>query len=496
MKKFSVSFICIFIVFLIVFSISAEAIGTSETSPAGCKYMKTENLALNQNKNKMTDGNDKTVYRFSNKNGGDVIIDLGSETTFNNVIIKEKGLNVKEFVLSSSIDGEKYTEFYRNDKIEFHRFCNFEPVNARYIKFSILKSDTFPKIREFEVYNEMPEKNDDFRVSAYSTVGGSIYEIIDDESVSEGKKDSKIKELLHKDYFETVTDYIQIGNVSWNENGEISTVGWDKKERDEEKYHGRMMNNIHSILDDTHTNFIVTILNPTGENGNEKVMKSITENKDKLITNMISFANKYQIDGIDLDWEFPLSQQEFDAYNVFLQELKSRMTKEMWNGKEATLSIAVATWALKYTPETTKCIDFVNVMGYDILDQDGQHSSFFSSCVQAAKYLESQGFTKEQIVIGFPFYGTYVNRNMEQYLYKEVNYDEVTPYNNCYTMKHRETGEGRYSYFNSQAIIRDKTAYAYLNGYGGVMIFSLYCDLPANDEKSLIKAISSYLKEV
>lgn len=214
MKKFSVSFICIFIVFLIVFSISAEAIGTSETSPAGCKYMKTENLALNQNKNKMTDGNDKTVYRFSNKNGGDVIIDLGSETTFNNVIIKEKGLNVKEFVLSSSIDGEKYTEFYRNDKIEFHRFCNFEPVNARYIKFSILKSDTFPKIREFEVYNEMPEKNDDFRVSAYSTVGGSIYEIIDDESVSEGKKDSKIKELLHKDYFETVTDYIQIGNVS------------------------------------------------------------------------------------------------------------------------------------------------------------------------------------------------------------------------------------------------------------------------------------------
>lgn len=46
-------------------------------------------------------------------------------------------------------------------------------------------------------------------------------------------------------------------------------------------------------------------------------MKSITENRDTLITNMIAFANKYEFDGIDLDWEFPLSQDEFDAYNSF-----------------------------------------------------------------------------------------------------------------------------------------------------------------------------------
>lgn len=496
MKKFSISFISIFLVFLLVFSITAEAFGTSEESPAGNMYMKTENLALKVKNNKMTDDNDNTTYRFSKKNGGEVVFDLGADFQFNNIILKEKGLNVKEFSLSYSLDGQNYVEFYHNDKIEFHRLCNFEPVTARYIKFTILKSDKAPKIREFEIYNEMPKKNDDFRVTAYSTVGGSIYEIIDDKNIAEDEKDFKIQELLHKDYFETVTDYIQIGNVSFNEYGEVSTVGWDNIKRDEDKYYGRMMKNIHTVLYDTNTNLVVTILNPTGENGNLKVMKSITENKDTLISNMISFANKYKIDGIDLDWEFPISQKEFDAYNVFLQELKARMDKEMWNGTESTLSIAVATWALKYTQETIDCLDYVNVMGYDILDQDGYHSSFFSSCVQAAKYIESQGFSKEQIVIGFPFYGTYVNRNMEQYLYKEIPYEEITPFNNFYTMKHRETGEDRYSYFNSQAIIRDKTAYSYLNGYGGVMIFSLYCDLPANDEKSLIKAIKSYLEEV
>ena len=273
--------------------------------------MKTENLALKIKNNKMTDDNDNTTYRFSKKNGGEVVFDLGADFQFNNIIIKEKGLNVKEFSLSYSLDGQNYVEFYHNDKIEFHRLCNFEQVTARYIKFTILKSDKVPRIREFEIYNELPEKNDDFRVTAYSTVGGSVYEIIDDKNIAEYEKDFKIQELLHKDYFETVTDYIQIGNVSFNEYGEVSTVGWDNIERDEDKYYGRMMKNIHTILDDTDTNLVVTILNPTGENGNLKVMKSITENKDTLISNMISFANKYKIDGIDLDWEFPLSQNTY-----------------------------------------------------------------------------------------------------------------------------------------------------------------------------------------
>lgn len=496
MKKFVISFTSVFLSFLIVFSICAEFTGTSTKYASAQKYMQSENLALKNKKSKMTDANDKTIYRFNKKKNAEAIIDLGNTYPINSIILKEKGLNVKSFSLSYSNDGNDFVEFYKSDKIEFHRLCSFETINARYIKLTILESDNLPKIREIEIYNEQPKRNEDFKVVAYSTLGGSIYDIIDDESISEEDKDLKIQELIQKDYFDTVTDYVIIGNVSWDEFGNVTASGWDKKVRDEDKYFGRMMKNLHAVLDNTNTNIVLTILNPSGEGGNEKVMKSITENIGKLITNMIAFANKYEIDGIDLDWEFPLSQREFDMYNLFLQELKHRMDDEMWNKDQSTLSIAVATWALKYTQETIDCLDYVNVMGYDILDQDGYHSSFFSSCVQAGDYIESQGFKKEQIMIGYPFYGTYIHKNMEQYLYKTIDKDLISPFNNIYTMKHSKTNEDRLVYFNSQSVIRDKTAYAYMKGYGGVMIFSLYCDLPMSDEKSLTRTISDYLKEV
>lgn len=50
MKKFSISFICILLVFLTGFSVVSELIGTRSNSPAGTKYMQTENLALKQKK--------------------------------------------------------------------------------------------------------------------------------------------------------------------------------------------------------------------------------------------------------------------------------------------------------------------------------------------------------------------------------------------------------------------------------------------------------------
>lgn len=280
MKKFTLSFVCVFAVLLIVFFTASEVTGTSSKYASNDDYMKSENLALRADETKINDSNDNTVYRFSKRNGAEIVLDLGKTVEFNSVILKEKGLNVQQFVLSASNDGKNYKDFYRNDKIEFHRLCSFEEVEARYVKLTVIKSDAVPKIREFEIYNEDAEKNTDFRVTAYSTIGTEIYSVIDDASVPESQKDAEIQKMINADYFDTVTDYIQIGNVSWDENGKVTALGWDGVQYDEEKYYARMMKNLHAVLDPLDVNLVVTILNPTGEGGNEKVMRSITENRD------------------------------------------------------------------------------------------------------------------------------------------------------------------------------------------------------------------------
>ena len=290
MKKFTITVISLFMVLLISLSAVGEAMGTSSKYASNQDYIQSENLALKDKSNKMTDGKDSSVYRFKTRNGGEAVIDLGESCDFNTIILKEKGLNVQKFSISVSDDNESFTQIYANDKIEFHRLCTFDTVKARYVKLTVEESDNLPKIREMEIYNAIPEKKNDFRVSAYSTL----------------------------------TDYIDIGNVRWKEDGSITITGWDGTEHDEEKYYGVMMKNLHEVLDEKGVNLVITILNPSGENGNQRVMKSITENRDTLITNMIAFCNKYEFDGIDLDWEFPMSQDEFDAYNSFLHSRSGR----------------------------------------------------------------------------------------------------------------------------------------------------------------------------
>lgn len=227
MKKFTITVLSLFMVLLISLSAVDEAMGTSSKYASNQDYIQSENLALRDKSNKMTDGKDSSVYRFKTRNGAESVIDLGESCDFNSVILKEKGLNVQKFSISVSDDNESFTQIYANDKIEFHRLCTFDTVKARYVKLTVEESDNLPKIREMEIYNATPEKKSNFRVATYGALGDSgygvventIYGIIENDELSDEEKNVKIKELIDSGYYDTITDYIQIGSVIWDEDG-------------------------------------------------------------------------------------------------------------------------------------------------------------------------------------------------------------------------------------------------------------------------------------
>ena len=425
MKKFTITVISLFMVLLISLSAVGEAMGTSSKYASNQDYIQSENLALRDKSNKMTDGKDSSVCRFKTRNGGESIIDLGESCDFNSVILKEKGLNVQKFSISVSDDNENFTQIYANDKIEFHRLCTFDTVKARYVKLTVEKSDNLPKIREMEIYNAVPEKKNDFRVSTYSTLGGSVFGIIDDTTLSDAEKDAKIKELIDADYYDTVTDYIDIGNVRWDEEGIIHTDGWDGIERDEDKYYAVMMRNLHEVLDEKGVNLVITILNPSGENGNQRVMKSITENRDTLITNMIAFANKYEFDGIDIDWEYPgtslagIASDRSDKENYTLLLAELRKTLDTYReGMLVTTAVGGDVYFALQTDmkEASRYLDYVQLMTYDLQGGfqkvTGHHAALyhsegnlFDACVEkAVNGFANAGVPMEKLILGVPFY--------------------------------------------------------------------------------------------
>lgn len=445
------------------------------------KHINSEDLALNgkyrSNGGLFTswafDDANYTAWRGYRKEDVSLQIDFGKSVVFDTIILREDGLNVQAFRIQISDDGESWDDIYIQDKIEPYRLCSFDAVSASHVRLVIDESDRLPAIRSFEVYHAgKVVRRDPFRVTAYMSMG-HIYEALMDEDLTEKERDR----LLHSEYFDTVTDVFFIFDIKWDEYGNI---GYG---RGKEMF-ANAMEKFKEMIGERDVNIFVTILNP---HDNGKVMKSITDNRDTLLDNMIDFANEYELDGIDLDWEFPFSQDEFDAYNSFLRELKARMIREI--KPDAQLSLALATWALRYEQETIDIIDQIQIMGYDILDHDGHHSSFFGSAVQPVQYLLDQGFSKDQLNIGFPFYGTYLEGRMEQYLYKN---NEKTPIDEWSNMYDDWEGVGQV-YFNSPAMLKDKTAYALYSGVSGVMIFSLYCDIPYSEELSLTRALTEII---
>ena len=212
-----------------------------------------------------------------------------------------------------------------------------------------------------------------------------------------------------------------------------------------------------------------------------------------LADNFINLANEFGFDGIDIDYEFPQSDEDYKIFGDFLIYLKQNMTEKM-TAENPILSCAFGTRDIDYPPDVIEAIDMVNMMTYDMFDQDGEHSSFWSCAVQGAQYLESIGFAKDKINIGIPFYGTQNKALMEQYIYKNLSNQDY--FSNYYkTDTYLADGSQTDVYFNSPAMVRDKTAYALLSGYGGIMVWHNSCDIDYNSPYSLWKAVDTAINQ-
>ena len=147
---------------------------------------------------------------------------------------------------------------------------------------------------------------------------------------------------------------------------------------------------------------------------------SSSENRERFATNVVNFLKDYDLDGIDLDWEYPGAPdipgipaddtESGENYNELLKLIKSKLP----SGKTLSIAIPSSYWYLKNYPikDMQANIDYQVFMTYDIhgtwdLDKDPHvkcHTNK-TEVVDALKMLDKAGVQIGKTYGGIANYG-------------------------------------------------------------------------------------------
>ncbi|MBR5485888.1 MAG: hypothetical protein IKV41_05205 [Oscillospiraceae bacterium] len=266
-----------------------------------------------------------------------------------------------------------------------------------------------------------------------------------------------------------ITDIIFIGGVVWDIQGKLLT-GNDE-----------IFTHLDAVKKYDELDVWVTV-NPSGKliRAGQAGMTIDTEQERKILAETITdFAVEHSLCGIDIDWEFPANNEEWNNFSQFVPILKSSLEKE---GKQ--LSLAFYPQNVQLDATSLAACDRINIMAYDQFDESGVHSSF-ETAVKAVEYFKGMGCSNEQLILGIPLYGRPTDQSARWDLYNTLPTVSQPSVNNY--------GD---SWYNGIELILKKTEYAHSKSLGGVMIYHLACDLPAEDEMSALKNISDFLTSI
>jgi chitinase len=153
------------------------------------------------------------------------------------------------------------------------------------------------------------------------------------------------------------------------------------------------------------------------------------ESRKVFIESGVEFVKRYDLDGLDIDWEYPglkgdnnkFRPEDKENYTLLLKELRLRFNREE-RRLHRHLYTSIATGGGKNFLEHTEMdkvqlyVDSINLMTYDMYGGDkntGHHSPLYehpddpkhvSSNKSVHNYLDA-GVKPNKIVLGVPFYG-------------------------------------------------------------------------------------------
>lgn len=407
-------------------------------------------------------------------------IQLTQKSEFNTAIIEESGNEAQFFRLQAFINDEWVT-VYQSEKIQAMRICSFDTVTTDKIRLSIDKfrsEDTPVKIKSLKLYNEPKRDMTDFEVTAYQRLDGDVpTEIL-------AKGEDYVNNYAR--FYDVYSTIIVFAAVHWDENGKMNFG-----EAGEEKFASEVaaLKEIiaHRSNQSHRVKLIVTALADGAwgddHNGVNSYMADCWED---VANQIVDFTKKYDFDGVDIDWEYPASADDWKNYDSFIQKLDRDLSEYKEN---FVISTALSAGQLGLSQETFNCIDQIQYMAYDGNDEDGYQSSLHQA-EEGLKAFADNGADISKINIGIAAYARPINSTPYWASWRAL--EEANYWNSKYYTIHDgdQVYEGT---FCSPALAGDKLALALFSGAGGVMVFRSCCDKTMDDPNSVACGLENTL---
>lgn len=290
--------------------------------------------------------------------------------------------------------------------------------------------------------------------------------------VGNGLEDSS---KIDPSHFYQLTDVILIGVSSFTESGEIIlNPNFD-----------RIVSNIRAAIGNSGTRLHVNLMGPGNQSNtsdwNEQMEDQSKRHNNafrsgKLENNIKELLDRYGFDGIFFDYEYPLTKEHYAVFDDFIIRLDSVI------GDRYVIGCAISSWNALQSRKALKVIDMIEVMAYDMWDEDGTHSSFEASrnCI---RQMIKSGYPREKLELGIPFYARPTNHGAYWYGYSGYS-EKLDEKGFC-----PDDATGLTFSFNTYDTVYKKVNWSVKCGLGGAMVWHYSCDLPADCTDSLFNAM-------
>ena len=248
---------------------------------------------------------------------------------------------------------------------------------------------------------------------------------------------------------------------------------------------------------------------------------STPELREIFIDNIISICETYNYDGVDIDWEQPVSITEKNNLTSFIIDLREAFDS-LYPDWIISMAIPISNWSGQYYDfnQLKQSVDFFNAMTYDIHGSWTNHAGHSSPLYQSPpgdpdgsvstgiNYLvNTRGIESQKVNVGIPFYGKeYNTSDINQSFTGDVVSRLYNEYHgligNSWNYIWDNSGQVPYLQNDSQTKIITiddslsvslKSEYAISNNLGGLMIWSLGSDYIEGEQKLIQSMKYNYL---